>query len=111
MPEAWASEKVLRSGGQRPYNNNFTVEGIDNNEKTTTGALLYIPNDAVSEFTLLQNQFSAEFGHSSGGQFNTSIKSGTNAVHALLYDYYSNRNLNAVDVAAANSGIFSNPAV
>src|SRR5438105_953234 len=39
-------------GGQRPYNNNFTIEGIDNNEKSTTGALIFVPNDAVSEFTL-----------------------------------------------------------
>jgi Carboxypeptidase regulatory-like domain len=96
-------------GGQRPYNNNFTIEGIDNNEKTTTGALIFVPNDAVSEFTLLQNQFSAEFGHSSGGQFNTSIKSGTNQIHGTLYDYESNRNFNAVDQSAANSGIRTNP--
>src|SRR5690242_227088 len=96
-------------GGQRPYNNNFTIEGIDNNQKATTGALLFVPNDAVSEFTLLQNQFSAEFGHSSGGQFNTNIKSGTNSIHGALYDYMNNRNLNAIDQTSANSGIYSNP--
>lgn len=96
-------------GGQRPYNNNFTIEGIDNNEKSTTGALAFVPNDAVSEFTLLQNQFSAEFGHSSGGQFNTSIKSGTNQIHGSVYEYYSNRNFNAVDQSSANSGILTNP--
>jgi Carboxypeptidase regulatory-like domain len=96
-------------GGQRPYNNNFTIEGIDNNEKSTTGALIYVPNDAVSEFTLLQNQFSAEFGHSSGGQFNTNIKSGTNSIHGTLYDYMGNRNLNALDQTSYNSNIFSNP--
>ena len=76
-------------GGQRPYNNNFTVEGIDNNQKSTTGALLFVPNDAVSEFTLMQNQFSAEFGHSSGGQFNTNIKSGTErCARYLVYEYF-----------------------
>ncbi|MFL6351599.1 MAG: TonB-dependent receptor domain-containing protein [Bryobacteraceae bacterium] len=96
-------------GGQRPYNNNFTIEGIDNNEKSTTGALIYVPNDAVSEFTLMQNQFSAEFGHSSGGQFNTNIKSGTNQIHGAIYDYISNRNFNAVDQSAANSGVLTNP--
>jgi hypothetical protein len=68
-----------------------------------------VPNDAVSEFTLLQNQFSAEFGHSSGGQFNTNIKSGTNSIHGALYDYAGNRNFNAVDQTSANSGVFSNP--
>ena len=50
-------------GGQRPYNNNFTVEGVDNNNKTVTGYLIVVPNDAVESFTLLQNQFGSEFGH------------------------------------------------
>lgn len=96
-------------GGQRPYNNNFTIEGVDNNEKSTTGALIYVPNDAVSEFTMLQNQYSAEFGHSSGGQFNTNIKSGTNSIHGALYDYAGNRNFNAVDQTNANQGTLTNP--
>ena len=65
-------------GGQRPMNNNFAIEGVDNNNKTVTGPLVYVPNESVAQFSLLQNQFSAEFGHSSGGQFNTIIKSGTN---------------------------------
>ena len=65
-------------GGQRPYNNNFTVEGVDNNQKNVTGPLVYIPNDAVQEFSALQNQFSPEFGHSTGGQFNTIVMGGTN---------------------------------
>jgi len=60
-------------GGQRPYNNNFTVEGVDNNNKALTGNLITVPNDAVENFTLLANQFNTEFGHSSGGQFNTTI--------------------------------------
>src|SRR5262249_28861438 len=58
-------------GGQRPRSNNFTVEGIDNNEKSTTGPETVIPNDAVAEFATLQNQFTSEYGHSMGGQFNT----------------------------------------
>ena len=48
---------------------------------STTGPLITIPNDAVDSFTVLQNQYSAEFGHSSGGQFNQTIKSGTNQFH------------------------------
>lgn len=96
-------------GGQRPYNNNFTIEGIDNNQKGTTGSLIFVPNDAVSQFTLMQNQYSAEFGHSSGGQFNTNIKSGTNSLHGSIYDYLQNRNFNAVDQTNANQGIRTNP--
>ena len=96
-------------GGQRPMNNNFTIEGVDNNAKTVTGPLVYVPTEATAEFTLLQNQFSPEYGHSSGGQFNTIVKSGTNEVHGSLYEYFQNRNLNAVDQAFARQGFRSNP--
>ena len=96
-------------GGQRPRNNNFSVEGVDNNNKSVTGPQVSIPNDAVANFTLLQNQFSPEYGHSSGGQFNTVVKSGTNQIHGSIYDYLQNRNLNAVDQSNANQGIRSNP--
>jgi hypothetical protein len=82
-------------GGQRPRNNNFTIEGIDNNNKAITGPLVYIPNDSVESFTLITNQFSPEFGHSSGGQFNSVVVSGTNKFHGRLYEYFQNRNLNA----------------
>jgi hypothetical protein len=91
-------------GGQRPANNNFTVEGIDNNSKNTTGPLVTVPNDAVAEFTVLQNQFSPDFGHSSGGQFNQVVKSGGNEFHGLLYEYFQNRRLNAADNQSAVSG-------
>jgi Carboxypeptidase regulatory-like domain len=81
--------------GQRPRNNNFTVEGVDNNSISVTGPLIQIPNDAVEQFTVLQNDYSPEFGHSSGGQFNQTVKSGTNQFHGRLYEYFQNRNLNA----------------
>jgi Carboxypeptidase regulatory-like domain len=84
-------------GGQRPRNNNFTIEGIDNNNGSVTGPLVTLPNDTVAEFTVLQNQFSPEFGHSSGGQFNQIVKSGTNEIHGSAYEYLENRNLNAAD--------------
>jgi hypothetical protein len=84
-------------GGQRPRNNNFTIEGIDNNNKAVTGPLIYVPNDSVQSFTLITNQFSPEFGHSSGGQFNSEVISGTNKFHGRLYEYFQNRNLNAIN--------------
>ena len=96
-------------GGQRPRNNNFTVEGIDNNSKSVTGPLASIPNDAVAEFSILANQFSAEYGHSSGGQFNQVVKSGTNEFHGMLYEYLNNRNLNALDQQDVVSGVTSLP--
>ncbi|HEY7335001.1 MAG TPA: carboxypeptidase-like regulatory domain-containing protein [Bryobacteraceae bacterium] len=96
-------------GGQRPRNNNFTIEGVDNNNKNVTGPNLFLPNDAVAEFSTLQNQFSAEFGHSSGGQFNVVIKSGTNEVHGTLYEYLQNRMLDANDQSSARIGILTPP--
>ena len=96
-------------GGQRPRDNNFTVEGVDNNNKTVTGALITVPPEAVDNFTLLSNQFNSEFGHSSGGQFNTTVKSGTNSFHGSLYEYFRNRNLNAVDQTWVLQGLTENP--
>ncbi len=90
-------------GGQRPRENNFTIEGTDNNDKGVTGPLVYIPNDAVANFTVIQNQFSPEFGHSGGGQFNQVVANGTNTIHGRAYEYFRNRNLNAIDQTVANS--------
>jgi hypothetical protein len=93
-------------GGQRPANNSFTIEGIDNNARAVTGPVVFVPNDAVAEFTMQQNQFSSEFGHSSGGQFNQVIKSGSNSFHGSAFEYFENRNLNAADNLSA---VASNP--
>lgn len=90
-------------GGQRPTDNNYTIEGIDNNDKSVPGPLVYVPSDAVSQFTTLQNQYSAEYGHSNGGQFNQVIKSGTNHFHGIVYEYSQNRNYNAIDAGTARA--------
>src|SRR5262249_34275737 len=90
---------------QRPRNNNFTIEGVDNNSKSVTGPVVTVPNDAVQNFTVLQNQFSPEFGHSSGGQFNQTLISGTNHWHGRLYEYFQNRNLNAIDASNARTQV------
>lgn len=97
--------------GERPRNNNFTIEGVDNNNKGVTGPLVYVPADAVANFTVLQNQFSPEFGHSNGGQFNIVVKSGTNSFHGAAYEYFQNRNLNAIDQSVANSTAPGDPIV
>ncbi len=65
-------------GGNRPRQNSFVVDGIDNNDVSVTGPIQPIIPDAVAEFTLLTNQFSAEYGHSTAGQFIQTTKSGTN---------------------------------
>jgi hypothetical protein len=96
-------------GGQRPRNNNFEIEGVDNNNKGVTGPLVMVPNDAVAEFSLLENQFSPEFGHSSGGQFNTVVKSGTNSFHGVAYVYNQNKNYDAMDNLDKIGGLTSIP--
>jgi outer membrane receptor protein involved in Fe transport len=84
-------------GGTRPRDNNFTVDGVDDNNLGVTGANSTVIPDAVAEFSLQTNQFSAEYGHSAGGQFNLVTKTGTNAWHGSGEEYFQNRNLNAMD--------------
>jgi hypothetical protein len=92
-------------GGQRPRNNNFVLDGVDNNDKSITGPQSYISPEEVAEFTLLQNQFSAEFARSNGGNFLTVTKSGTNDVHGTAYGFFRNRYLNALDTIQKNAGV------
>jgi hypothetical protein len=92
-------------GGQRARNNNFVVDGIDNNDKSITGPQVYISPEAVSEFSLLSNQYQAEFARSTGGQFITVTKSGTNQFHGSAYGFFLNRHLNALDTQQKAQGI------
>jgi len=89
-------------GGQRPQNNDFTIEGIDDNDKTVSGPLLLVNPDSVAEFSLLTNVYSAEFGHSDAGHFNTTVRTGTNHFHGRVYEYFQNRNMDAVDTLNKN---------
>jgi hypothetical protein len=95
-------------GGQRPRNNNFMVDGVDNNDKSVTGPQSYISPEEVAEFTLLQNQFSAEFARSNGGNFLTVTKSGSNDYHGTFYGFFRNRYLNALDTIQKNAGVTRN---
>ena len=95
--------------GQRPENNTFTVDGVDNDDRYVTGPAMVISNEAVAQFNVLQNQFSAEFGGASGGVFNLVVKSGTNNVHGSIYEYFQNRDLNAMDASNVHAGQTSLP--
>jgi len=68
-------------GGTRPRENNFVIDGVDDNNLGVTGPNSTVIPDAVAEFNLQTNQFSAEYGHSSGGQFTLVTKTGTNNWH------------------------------
>src|SRR5205807_1398163 len=84
-------------GGTRPRDNNFTVDGVDDNNLGVTGNNSTVIPDAVAEFNLQTNQFSAEYGHSSGGQFTLVTKTGTNNWHGSGEWNNQNKNYNSVD--------------
>lgn len=92
-------------GGQRLRNNNFVVDGIDNNDKSVTGPQVYISPESVAEFSLLANQYQAEFARSTGGQFITATKFGSNEFHGTGYAFFRNRHLNALDTLQKAQGI------
>jgi hypothetical protein len=83
------------SGGIRARGNTFNVDGVDNNDASVTGPATAPIQDAVQEFTLLQNNFSAEFGAGAGGQFNQITKSGTNDYHGNIFTYIGSQALNS----------------
>jgi hypothetical protein len=95
--------------GQRPDNNSFLLDGVSNNNYYNPAPLVYVSNEAIAEFTLLQNQFAPEFGGGSGGIFSAIIKSGGNQIHGNVYEYLQNRKLDAVDSLVATQGLTSNP--
>ncbi|MDQ3490745.1 MAG: carboxypeptidase-like regulatory domain-containing protein, partial [Acidobacteriota bacterium] len=83
------------SGGVRARGNSFNIDGVDNNDASVTGPSTAPIQDAVSEFTLLQNNFNAEFGAGAGGQFNQITKSGTNSFRGNIFGYIGSEEFNA----------------
>ena len=77
--------------GQRERNNNFLVDGIDNNDADVPGIAggIATPNiDATQEFRVLTSNFNAEFGRNTGAVINVATKNGTNEFHGGGYMYY-----------------------
>jgi hypothetical protein len=79
--------------GQRTRNNNYMIDGSDNNDISVTISTTQIVPESVAEFQVQTNPFSAEFGRSSGAQINVITKSGTNRFHGQLWEYYRNNKL------------------
>jgi len=82
-------------GGVRPRGNSFNIDGVNNDDPSVTGPSTKLILDAIQEFTVLNNNFNAEFGSAAGGQFNTITMSGTNRMHGSLFSYVQNESLNA----------------
>jgi len=87
--------------GQRSEFNNFLLDGLDNNAYGTSNqgfsnqAIPPSP-DAISEFRVETDNYSAEYGRSAGAVINVSIRSGTNQFHGKAYDYLRNTVFNAI---------------
>ncbi|MGA9668356.1 MAG: carboxypeptidase regulatory-like domain-containing protein [Terracidiphilus sp.] len=87
--------------GQRSEFNNFLLDGLDNNAYGTSNqgfsnqAIPPSP-DAISEFRVETDNYSAEFGRSAGAVINVSIRSGTNQFHGRAYEYLRNTVFNAI---------------
>src|SRR5579872_5677952 len=81
--------------GNREQANNFLLDGMDNNQ-VSDNLLGYTPApDAIQEFNLITNNAPAEFGNFEGGIVNATIKSGTNAFHGDIWEFFRNDVLNA----------------
>src|SRR5712664_2727116 len=69
------------SGGATARSSGISVDGGNFNDNIVGGPVGLVPEDAIQEFQVITNQFSAEYGHSSGPFINVVTKSGTNTVH------------------------------
>src|ERR1051325_4914378 len=95
---------LVAVNGQRRQDNNFTVDGVDNNFMMMNSPGGTPSMDAIQEFKILNNT-SAEFGRSSGANVNIAIKSGTRNLHASVYEYLRNDKFDANDFFANRQGI------
>lgn len=82
---------VLVVNGARATNNNFTLDGVDNNESQFGQIAIYPNPDAIAEFKIETSVPSAESGRAGGGIISTTFKSGGNSVHGTIGEIYQGR--------------------
>ena len=83
--------------GQRSESMTFLLDGADNTDFLGNNIVVNPSPDAVAEFKIITNNYEAEYGRTSGGVVNQVIKSGTNALHGSLFDYFRNTALDTKD--------------
>jgi len=93
------------SNGSRVSQNNFVLDGVDNNSNMQdflNGATYAVrpPPDALAEFKVESSSYSAELGRSTGAAINAAIKSGTNQFHGSAWEYLRNDRMAALDYFA-----------
>ncbi len=90
------------ANGTRPAQNNYLLDGIDDNADLVdflngTAYVVRPPVDAIQEFKVQTNDYSAEFGRSAGAVLNATIKSGTNSFHGDAWEFLRNERLDAAN--------------
>src|SRR5882762_3016749 len=105
-----AASGAFSANGLRPAQNNYLLDGIDNNSDTVdflngTNFVVLPPVDAVQEFKVQTSDFSAEFGRSGAAVLNATIKSGTNQLHGAAWEFFRNDKLDAADFFENAGGI------
>jgi hypothetical protein len=96
--------------GQRGYQTNVLLDGVDNSSRASGGPLGFQsqavkpPVDAIGEFKVVTNNNSAEFGYRMGGKVIVSTKSGTNQLHGTLYEFLRNEKLDGANFFANRAG-------
>src|SRR5712692_1002259 len=105
-----AASGAFAANGLRPAQNNYLLDGIDNNSDTVdflngTNYVVLPPVDAIEEFKVQTSDFSAEFGRSGAAVLNATIKSGTNNFHGTAWEFFRNDKLDAADFFENAGGI------
>src|SRR6185436_17553885 len=86
-----------------------TVNGIDNKDNTVGGPVMQFPLEAIQEFVISTQRFSAVNGRSEGAAVNVVTKSGGNEFHGSLFYFLRDKKLNASEVSPSNQAIKSKP--
>jgi hypothetical protein len=87
---AWRAGSGFSANGQRPRDNNYLLDGVDNNETWLQTVALFPSIEALDEFKMQTSTYSAEFGKSLGGVVNIQIKSGGNNIHGNAFEFLRN---------------------